>query len=868
MKQTISAMFKLKCFTPYATPSLSVWVLFILSFSLQALLLGQAQAAGLGKMRVISALGAPFSAEVDVTNVRPDEEGNMVVRIAPPEVFKQAGIDYNPALPSIRATLIGDANNQKIVLNSASSINEPLLEMLVELSWQSGRLVRQYTVLLDPAIPLTDTPANPAPIQAASPLVASAANANSPPPVAVIDTPPVPVPSSAVANSAGGFSKSTADKTYDVKKGDTLSAIASRLSGGESYSSSRVRSLMAIFLQNNPNAFINNNMNRLKAGVVLNTDSYGMTDNIAKKSDSMMSSSGTSREFSQYKQAATKSVRPILDKNAKTIKNTVKNEVAIKAPTTSDQLKVSGNAAIGNQSAANASKTQEAQIAKDRAVAEEKSRIAELEKNIKKSVDIKNSILTTPQATTPKPESSKLGAPNAAAVSQSAANTAIAASGANNPSPAAAAAPTTTASSVPAAVPAVSPPLTTNTPSASGTIPSIAEVKKPASPTVEEPSWYENIDPTTLGGVAGVLALLGAWSIYRRKKNQQDNAFVDTSFNTKDTQASLLTAQGGQAVDTFNSVFVSNFSDANMSLESVEVDPVAEADVYMQYGRDSHAEDILLDALKQNPARHPVRLKLMELYASKGNQSGLNTQFDTLSTLTKSTGSEWSAAKKIVDASKNTQVNVDANSGLVTPTGKPETSSAPKIAKPFNSNGLAIGNISLSAPTMIGDLSSTDASSVSNGNFASGRNISGLKSDDASPAQTGLYFDVQNATTIQSPSATTTGLVPPLTTNKPSANIDLDAMLEFKTSKPEIKPEFKVAPQFESKASLVTDTNTDKLAVQTNSTMSSALETKLSLAKAYTDIGDKEGARELLQEVIEAGHQSLSAQAKTLLTKL
>jgi pilus assembly protein FimV len=889
MKQTISTVLKLK-------PSLLSLLFLCVAVLLQVIALPQAQAAGLGKMRVLSALGAPFSAEVEVTNIRPEEEGNIVVRIASPDVFKQAGIDYNPALPSIRASLMGDAANPKIVLNSASAINEPLLEMLVEMSWQSGRLVRQYTVLLDPVNPVNDAPVNNDPLQVPAPQIATANTAISQIPIPTAAMAAVQSPASQSANVAGGT------KNYDVQRGDTLFGIASRLSGSDSY---QVKALMATLLQNNPHAFINNNINRLKAGVVLNTDGNGLPTNTTNRglagAQLNNSNRAPSRAFSQYKQAATQSVRPLLEKNGstKTVKNSVKADVLAKAATTQDQLKVSGNATVGNQSAAASGKSNEAKIAKDRAIAEEKSRIAELEKNIKKSVEIKNTVLTSPQATAQaaKPESSKLGAPssvspNAVAAGAAAATTAVVASVSAakstapesvNTQPATPAAPTTSASSASVLnTPAAAAQPTVNAAAAGTTPPTI---KTPTQPIIEEPSWYENIDPMTLGGLGGVVALLGGWALYRRKKNSESIAFSDSTFNPKDTQGGLLTAQGGQAVDTFNSVFVSNFSEANMPMESAEVDPIAEADVYMQYGRDAHAEDILVDALKQNPARHPVRLKLMELYASKGNQSGLNTQFDTLATLTQATGAEWLAGKKLVDASNKGQSSANVTratsaadvggsdgSGLATLPMNTAIGNTSNASKPFKNSNLAIDNIKLSAPTMIGDVANNTLNTLNtlnsntnsvlnnvNSGFTSNINVSGGKSTAIEQSPTGLNFDIQSPTILGRSNASAGMGV----SAKQSFKTEPDSLLEFKVSKVDTPQELKL-PRVDSQSSSIID----KLTSNSGASVTPALETKLSLAKAYTDIGDKEGARELLQEVIDAGHQSLSEQAKALLIKL
>src|SRR6185312_4619831 len=102
----------------------------------------------------------------------------------------------------------------------------------------------------------------------------------------------------------------------------------------------------------------------------------------------------------------------------------------------------------------------------------------------------------------------------------------------------------------------------------------------------------------------------------RRKKKQK--SFADSILGDSSLKAnSLFGSTGGQSVDTNNSVFNSSFAPSASHLDTNEVDPVAEADVYIAYGRDAQAEEILKEALRTQPERNPVRLKLLEIYASR-----------------------------------------------------------------------------------------------------------------------------------------------------------------------------------------------------------------------------------------------------------
>jgi pilus assembly protein FimV len=108
-----------------------------------------AQAAGLGELTLISALGQPLNAEVEIVSLQPGEEG-LGARLASPQAFAQAGIEADPILSDVRFTIERRGSRPIVRLRSSQPINEPLLKLLVELTSSSGSRVREYTLLLDP----------------------------------------------------------------------------------------------------------------------------------------------------------------------------------------------------------------------------------------------------------------------------------------------------------------------------------------------------------------------------------------------------------------------------------------------------------------------------------------------------------------------------------------------------------------------------------------------------------------------------------------------------------------------------------------------------------------------------------------------
>src|SRR5262245_62994649 len=99
-----------------------------------------AQAAGLGKLTLISALGQPLNAEIEIVSLQPGEE-DLSARIASQQAFQQAGIEPSAILSDVRFTIERRGSALYLRMRSTQPINEPFLELLVELTWPTGRLV-------------------------------------------------------------------------------------------------------------------------------------------------------------------------------------------------------------------------------------------------------------------------------------------------------------------------------------------------------------------------------------------------------------------------------------------------------------------------------------------------------------------------------------------------------------------------------------------------------------------------------------------------------------------------------------------------------------------------------------------------------
>jgi pilus assembly protein FimV len=216
-------------------------------------------AAGLGKLTLNSALGQPLNAEIDVVASNSDEVQSLKAGIASRETYTHVGVSYESILSSIKASVALRANGTPYIkLTSAQAINDPFLIVLMELSWTSGRVLREYTVLLDPIESSVQDIAAPNTVRSydleESPLKLEAASVSS-----------VAEQKKNIAKSPSGSSKQTANTYGPVNRGDTLSTIARQVMPA----GVNLNQMLVALHRANRDAFIAGNMNLLRTGVVL-----------------------------------------------------------------------------------------------------------------------------------------------------------------------------------------------------------------------------------------------------------------------------------------------------------------------------------------------------------------------------------------------------------------------------------------------------------------------------------------------------------------------------------------------------------------------------------------------------------------------
>ncbi len=634
-----------------------------------ALLFSNAYAAGLGKLTVLSPLGQPLRAEIELTAVSMDDAGALNAKLASAEAFSQANIDFNPALSSLRFNIEQRGTRHFIRVTSTQPLNEPFVDMLLELSSPNGRLIREYTFLLDPADLRTTQQAQvaPAPVPVASkPLTAAPSGETATPsrPATAAASPqgaPTGVQRAAPAQRSAAATEGQRTSEYEVHSGDTLAKIARQV---KTSGVSLDQMLVALF-QANPDAFMGENMNRLRSGEILKVPgaetARGMSNAEAR---SMVVAQAA--DFNEYRNRLAGKVAAEAAQKSADAKQSAGGKITAQveerptpASESKDKLKLSNTLpAPGKNAEKGASGTLEDKIAAEKAIAEANARVKELEKNVsdlQKLLEIKNKSLAEQQK-------------QADAAKPAAAPPAVAAAPAE-PAPAAA------KPAAPAAPvePAVKP-----------------KAKPVAPPPPPEPSLVDELlnNPLILPGLGALLAALGGLGVYRMRRRKQNKPFEDSLITDSSLKAnSLFGSTGGQSVDTNNSVFNSSFSPSASQLDSNEVDPVAEADVYIAYGRDAQAEEILKEALRTQPERHAVRVKLLEIYSNRKDLRAFEVLATELYGLTRGEGDEWAQAAAL-------GVAIDPNNplyatGKATDGGDGSPSAMVAPTQPLDEHGLA-----------------------------------------------------------------------------------------------------------------------------------------------------------------------------------
>ena len=876
-----------------------------------------ASALSLGRLSVQSALGETLKADIDVTSLTPDEAANLRVKVAPPDAYRIAGVDYNPVLPSTSVTLQRRADGTPFLrITSDRPVQEPFVDVILELSWSSGRLLREYTLLFDPpSTAKAPAPTTPAAIAAApAPARASRAEPAQAPATAAADAAsraearraaaasaaadaaskaaarraaapaptPSPAPSSDSAQTAEG-------SQYTVRPGDTLSGIATKLQ----VSGVSLDQMLVGLYQGNSQAFAGNNMNRLRAGAVLNVPSQDKLASIDER-QARRTILAQSANFNAYRQRLASAVpeQARAPESSRKASGDVKAGVEVRTGTENqpkDALKI-----VPGAPAKSAAAAADEKVIKDRANQELADRRAEAERN---RIELEKVLA----ASGVKPGASAPGAVLPAPVVSAASAPAVKASEAI----AAVTAPPQVASE-----PLIAPP-PASAPAVAASMPEAPPVaaSRPPLPmdpvTAEEPSLLDSLseNPLLLPGAGLILAILAGLGYYRLRGRGKDEAGVTSFLESRMQPDSFFGASGGQRVDTRDAAASGSPSSMSYSLSQIDaigdVDPVAEADVYLAYGRDLQAEEILKEAMRANPERLAIRTKLLEVYAKRRDTKGYEMLAGELYGLTGGQGEDWLRAQELGRS-------IDPENPLYEPGGQPGAglagnlpreplgaSTMPQSVVPSPSRfGTAVGlgaagvagaaaaasvpdldldaivdtpapsfaaprvaapavdevDLDISLPAPMDDLPSVAGGYVS----AADASFVDSRQPDAGPdSGSGMIdFELHDLPDISEPTLSAAAATS-------ASKVDFDGLsLDF-----DLNPTQSPAP----------DSIVDEYPVLLDGTEDDGdpLARKVDLAKEFLDFGDKESARDMLQDVIEKTDSAeLKARAQSMLDGL
>jgi pilus assembly protein FimV len=827
-------------------------------------------ALGLGRMAVQSALGESLRAEIDITSMSPEEASSLRVKVASAEAYRAAGIDYNAALPSTQVTVAKRADGRSYLrIVSDRVVQEPFVDVILELTWSSGRLVREYTLLLDPPgntrLATSPTPAPIAPSMGAAPTPPAAAPAARPapasPPVAAASpapTPapapraaPTPAPAPRAATAAAPAPRAAANvDAYKVRQGDTLTKVAQKT---QREGVSLDQMLVALF-RANPDAFMAENMNRLKAGADLEVPSADKAKETSP-ADAKQVIQAQSADFGAYRErlaAGVPEIKAATPSRQATGKVTAQVDDKKAAAPTPDRLTLSQGAVKGGASAA------ESKVSSDTEKKAQEQRVAELKRNADelKALQQGTSAAVKPGAASPPPAAPVVvaAAPPPVPVP---APTPAPAPVAAPPAPAPAPVPPPAPEPAPAPAPEAAAPAPAPKPAASA--PTVA-AKPPAMPA-EEASPLDGLlnSPFLPWGAGAAVALLAGLGLYRWRSRAR-NESGETSFLESRLQPdSFFGASGGQRIDTRDaSGAASSMSYSLSQLDAIgDVDPVAEADVYLAYGRDLQAEEILKEAMRSSPERLAIRTKLLEVYAKRRDTKGFEALATQLYGLTHGNGEEWQKTQELGQ-------QIDPENPLYQPGGRPANAAGAQegaaVVEPLGASTLPLSVIPTEPPSLAPDeleklggesidldldlaytealspppLDSTQPLPAKSASSSGGLDLPPLPAAAAAaasrsgPDSKSLPFDLSNIS---------------LDLGKPKSNKTSEPALDFGS----LGADSTQQPPIES---------------------ADPLTRKLELAEEFRQIGDKEGARDLLEEVLAKATGPLKARAQSLLDGL
>jgi pilus assembly protein FimV len=409
------------------------------------------------------------------------------------------------------------------------------------------------------------------------------------------------------------------------------------------------------------------------------------------------------------------------------------------------------------------------------------------------------------------------------------------------------------------------------------------------APATTEPGWLDSIleNPLLLPGAGVLVALLAGLGLYRLRSRTRKPSGETSFLESRLQPDSFFGASGGQRIDTReapssqgSSTSSSSMSYSLSQIDAIgDVDPVAEADVYLAYGRDLQAEEILKEAMRANPERMAIRTKLLEVYAKRRDTKGFELLATQVHSLTRGEGDDWVKAQELGRS-------IDPENPLYRPGGQPEAV--------IGSSGQPVELLGASTVTYTAPVTQPSFQPAPDATLEGGLDLDldlvagstppkGPPTDATQPLSTsaskGLDLDLESPTipaarsrslhaaqerVIEVPAAASAPAAAPTASTEPgSLDFDLSDLGGLDATR---QPPMPQVPAGDAVDFGEFSIGGQRLTPPEES--ADPLARKLELAEEFRQIGDLEGARDLLEEVVAKASGSLKTKAQAMLDNL
>ena len=631
----------------YNKKTIKISAIFVLLFFL--IISSSVCALGIGGIKLSSTLDKPLDANIELLGVSSDELSEIEIKLASNAIYERMGIERSALIDQLIFTVQEQDDGKHVIhISTRRPVTEPFLNFLIEVNWRNGRLLREFTVLLDPPVLLEEQAAPVTAPETELPpsfSVTTQADEETETFAPMVEAPPVEeaeefeppaapesTPSNDVASVSDGAASAVVDSSsmvHTVQKNEFLWNIASEMRP----QNITVEQMMLALQRANPEAFFGETVSQLKAGAVLRIDDASSLDSVSvseaiaeiarqnqewlaykreRQARNAVAADSADTEISDGENVSGSSEENIaaLDEDASLLKlvSPINEQSDSSEATETNATMEAGEASLETLSVELAMAAEDVE-AKRRENEDLKDRLSSLQDQMSKAknlIELKDNELKQFDSGVEDETISQI-------------------------------------------LPSVE--LDAQTDAASEIIP---PVKSNADETDQkEPVTELWKDPVTLGTAAGVaLLLLLIIAVVRRKRKESLAAQQSEVIDYEDTSLEELFAEPEKSnnetqVIKFNDSFSEkeeldislepltelNFeTNENELLESKEplLDPIAEADVYLTYEKYDKAEALLNHAIQAEPGRQELKLKLLEVYALSHNIAAFNSASDIL----------------------------------------------------------------------------------------------------------------------------------------------------------------------------------------------------------------------------------------------